>query len=113
MQSKLQSLDGYNEKKLNCDCSWILKEIKGITHRFEGTRYVFLSINEVRTNFYSYKQKNNETLTQYLEHFKSLVKVLEHYGANIGEDEAFIKEAENLIDEFSWISKIKTTRRKS
>lgn len=45
MQSKLQSLDGYNEKKTECDCSWILKEIKGITHRFEGTRYVFLSIN--------------------------------------------------------------------
>jgi len=57
-------------------------------------------MNEARTNFYSYKQKNNETLTQYLEHFKSLVEVLEHYGANIGEDEAFIKEAENLIDEF-------------
>ena len=27
MQSKLQSLDGYNEKKLECDCSCILKEI--------------------------------------------------------------------------------------
>jgi len=100
MQSKLQSLDGYNEKKTECDCSWILKEIKGITHRFEGTRYVFLSINEARTNFYSYKQKSNETLTQYLEHFRSLVEVLEHYGANIGEDEAFIEEAEKLIDEF-------------
>jgi len=59
-----------------------------------------LSINEARTNFYSYKQKNNKTLTQYLEHFKSLVEVLEHYGANIGEDEAFIKEVEKLIDEF-------------
>ena len=63
-------------------------------------KYVFLSINEARTNFNSYKQKNNETLTQYLEHFRSLVEVLEHYGANIGEDEAFIKEAEKLIDEF-------------
>lgn len=35
-----------------------------------------------------------------MEHFRSLVEVLEHYGANIGEDEVFIKEAEKLIDEF-------------
>eukprot|EP00979_Chaetoceros_neogracilis_P012386 scaffold3270_cov138-Chaetoceros_neogracile.AAC.1 len=99
MQSKLQSLDDYTEKKSACDCSWILKEIKGITHKFEGTRYVFLSINEAKTNFYNNKQKNTETLTEYLERFKALVEVLEHYKSSIGEDEAFIKEAANLIDE--------------
>eukprot|EP00979_Chaetoceros_neogracilis_P007263 scaffold1521_cov271-Chaetoceros_neogracile.AAC.71 len=97
MQSKLQSLDEYAERKTACDCcSWIVKEIKGITHKFEGTRYVFLSINEAKTNFYTNKQKNTEILTEYLECFKALVEVLEYYKASIGEDEAFIKEAEKI-----------------
>jgi hypothetical protein len=46
MQSKLESLNDYQTKRDACDCSWILKEIQGITHRFEGTRNVFLSLDD-------------------------------------------------------------------
>jgi hypothetical protein len=36
MQSKLASLDDYDKKSNECGCIWLLKEIQGITHRFEG-----------------------------------------------------------------------------
>jgi hypothetical protein len=44
MQSKLESLENYEEKKSDkCDCIWLIQEIQGIPHRFEGTRNVFIS----------------------------------------------------------------------
>ena len=46
MQSKLESLDNYETKSTSCDCIWLLKEIQGITHRFEGTRKVFDSLDD-------------------------------------------------------------------
>jgi hypothetical protein len=45
MQSKLESLDNFDTKNKTCDCVWLLKEIQGVTHRFEGTRNVFISLN--------------------------------------------------------------------
>jgi hypothetical protein len=41
MQSKVESLDAFESKNSTCDCIWLLREIQGITHRFEGTRNVF------------------------------------------------------------------------
>jgi hypothetical protein len=40
MQFKLESLENYEEKSYKCDCIWLIQEIQGITHRFEGTRNV-------------------------------------------------------------------------
>ena len=52
MQSKLVSLDDYSTKSNECDCIWLLKEIQGITHRFEGTRNVFTSLDDAWCNYY-------------------------------------------------------------
>jgi hypothetical protein len=49
MQSKLKYLDDFDEKSTKCDCVWLLKEIQGITHRFEGTRNVFISLDDALT----------------------------------------------------------------
>ena len=38
MKDKLQSLPEFENKNDRCDCVWLLKEIKAITLRFEGTR---------------------------------------------------------------------------
>ena len=62
------------------------KEIKGITYGFEGQRYIFLSLDDARTSYYAYTQGPDDTIAIYLEHFTSLVEVLEHYGDAIGED---------------------------
>ena len=99
MKNKLQSLNEYDIKSDKCDCVWLLKEIKAITLRFEGTRYIFLSLDDARTAYYSYVQPKTQSLADYLRHFQSLVDVLEHYNASVGEDKAFLDKAGVLLDE--------------
>jgi len=86
MKAKLTSLDDLETKSHKSDCVWILKEIKGITYCFEGQRYIYLSLNNARTSYYAYTQGAEDSISSYLEHFRSLVEVLEHYGGAIGED---------------------------
>jgi hypothetical protein len=59
MQSKLKSLDHYDTKSIKCDCVWLLQEIEGITHRFEGTRNVFISLDDAWESYYAYRQGHN------------------------------------------------------
>ena len=86
MKAKLTSLDDFKTKSHESDCVWILKEIKGITYRFEGQRYIYLSLDNARTTYYAYNQGAKYSISSYLELFRSLVEVVEHYGGAIGED---------------------------
>jgi hypothetical protein len=85
MQSKVESLDDYETKSSTCDCAcWLLKEIQGVTHRFEGTRNVFISLDDAWSSYYGYRQGHKQTLHAFLKDFQGLVQVLEHYGAALG-----------------------------
>jgi hypothetical protein len=86
MQSKLQSLDEYDNRSEAHDCAWILQEIKGVTHKFEGTRYICMSLHDARQQFYNCKQEPKQSLHDYLGHYRTVVEVLDHYGATIDED---------------------------
>jgi hypothetical protein len=97
MQSKLESLTDYDTKSSACDCLWLLHEIQGITHRFEGTRNVFISLDDAWTNYYAYLQGPNQSLHDYLRDWQSLVQVLEHYGAIIGADGPYRKSVRERV----------------
>ena len=99
MKNKLQSLANYDIKSDACDCVWILKEIKAITLRFEGTRYIFLSLDDARSAYYGYAQPSTQSLADYLRDFQSLVDVLDHYNTSVGEDKAFLDKAGVLMEE--------------
>ena len=99
MQSKLESLDNYEKKSNECDCIWLLKEIQGITHRFEGTRNVFISLDDAWTGYYAYQQGANQSLHEYLMDYQSLVQVLEPYGAAIGAKGPYIESVKDRIKE--------------
>jgi hypothetical protein len=86
MQSKIESLADFDVKSDSCNCIWIIKEIQGITHRFEGARHVFISLHDAWTGYYTCKQGHQQTLHEYLKDFQGLVQVLEHYGAALGAD---------------------------
>jgi hypothetical protein len=90
MQSKLESLDEYSKRSTDCDCVWMLKEIQGITHRFKGTRNVFISLDDAWCSYYSYHQGAQQSLHEYLKEYQSLVQVLEHYGAAIGAEGPYL-----------------------
>jgi hypothetical protein len=84
MQSTVESLDAFESKSSTCDCIWLLREIQGITHRFEGTRNVRISLDDTWSNYYGCRQGHKQTLHEYLKDFQGLVQVLEHYGAALG-----------------------------
>jgi len=69
MKAKLTSLDDFKTKSHDSDCIWILKENKGITYGFKGQQYIFLSLDNARTNYYAYTQGTDDTIAIYLEHF--------------------------------------------
>jgi hypothetical protein len=96
MQSKLESLDDFNLKSTECDCVWLLKEFQGITHRFEGTRNIFISLDNAWGNYYAYRQ-GNQTLHEYLKAFQALVQVLEHYGAALGAETPYQESVQDRI----------------
>lgn len=85
MQRDMTSLDDFEDKHRASECMWILKEIKGITYRFEGQRNILISLDDARTTFHNIRQGADETISDYHEHFRTLVEVLEHYGGTIGE----------------------------
>jgi len=85
IKAKLTSLDDFETKSHESDCIWILKEM-GITYCFKGQPYIYLSLDDARTTYYAYTQGAEDSISSYLEHFRSLVEVLEHYGGAIGED---------------------------
>jgi hypothetical protein len=66
MKAKLTSLDDFETKSHDSDCIWILKEIKGITYGFEGQEYIFLSLDDARTNYYAYTRGPDDTIALYL-----------------------------------------------
>jgi hypothetical protein len=98
MQSKLEYLDHYSTKSIECNCIWLLlKEIQGITHRFEGTRNIFISLDDAWCNYYSYQQGPNQSLHEYLKDYQSLVQVLEHYGAAIGSEGPYLDSVRERV----------------
>jgi hypothetical protein len=42
------------------------------------------------SNYYAYKQSNNQTLHEYLKDYQSLVQVLEHYSTAIGAEGLYL-----------------------
>jgi hypothetical protein len=97
MQSKLESLDEYEARSTDCDCVWLLKEIQGIMHRFEGTPNVFISLDDAWCNYCSYHQGAQQSLHEYLKEYQLLVQVLEHYGAAIGGEGPYFESVKDRL----------------
>jgi hypothetical protein len=53
IQYKIESLNNYQKSNNPCDCIWLLKERQGITRQFEGSRNVFISLDDAWSNYYS------------------------------------------------------------
>jgi hypothetical protein len=75
----------------------LLREIQGITHQFEGTRYIFISLHDAWSSFYKFHQGPHQSLHEYLKDYQSLVQVLEHYGAAIGADGPYIESVKTKL----------------
>ena len=90
MQSKLESTAEFAVQNTACDCIWILNEIQTITHRFEGTRIIFDSLDAAWAAYFSLRQGPEQSLHDWHKDFLTTVRILEHYGAVIGSEAPFI-----------------------
>ena len=77
IQSKLESLDDCESKSRDCDCVWVLKEIQAITHQFEGTRNVLISLEDAWSSYYTYRQGNQQTLHSYLSDLRACARAVD------------------------------------
>jgi hypothetical protein len=85
MKAKLTSLPNYATFSKKHDCAAILKEIKAIMYRLEGETYVALSLANAHHTYRNIQQGGHESVSQYFKRFKSVVEVLEHLGASVGD----------------------------
>ena len=97
MKTKLKAVDLYDNKSKEKDCIWLLKEIKGIMNHFDGSKYIYVSLDDATEEYYRYRQGTTQTLDSYYKTFKAHVEVLEHYGANVGGDKAFLIDVEKTM----------------
>jgi hypothetical protein len=86
MRNKLRALDDFVSENQKNNCIWLLKEIKGVTHKFDTKRHVVMSLLDARVAFYNCHQTQNQTNADYLATFQSNVQVLEYYKATVGEN---------------------------
>jgi hypothetical protein len=92
MRTKGQALDEFYNQNLANNCTWLLGEIKWVTHQFNTKQNMFLSLLEARIAFYLCKQGQNQSNADYLEIFTSNIQVLEYYKASISESYLLIDD---------------------
>jgi hypothetical protein len=90
MQTRLKGLEEYEDKNRDKDSLWLLKEIRNISYKFEAQDYIYKSLHNAKQQFYKYKQKRNETNSEYLNNFKNIIDVIHHYGGRIGDDRVLV-----------------------
>ena len=92
MQAKLKSITGFHLFDEERDCLSLLMSIKGISYKFEAQRYPPLALFDAKAAFYRYTQHRTLSNADYLEKFKALYTIIEHYGGSIGEDPMLVKD---------------------
>jgi hypothetical protein len=97
MQTKLMTNTDFVTMKKKSDCGWLLKEIKGITNQFETSRLIHISLDIALQHYYTYYQGPHQSLNNFYKTFKSQIEVLEHYGADVGTDRAFVQAARKTM----------------
>ena len=91
MQSKLKTIDSWEDIEIKRNCLKLLLEIKGIAYKFESQGYIYLSLDDAKDEFYSYRQGKSESNADYLTKFKSMLEVINHYGGYFGNDPALVR----------------------
>ena len=92
MQARMKSAINFDNFDEDRDCLTLLKEIKGVSYKFEAQRYPPLALYEAKATFFRYVQHRSLSNTDYLDKFKALYEIIEHYGGNIGDDPMLVRD---------------------
>ncbi len=92
MHAQNKSDDKYEKMYENSDSLTLIKTIKGIAYEFESQKNIYLALDNAKCAFYSYHQGSDEMNTDYMSRFKNTLEVIKHYGGNIGDNKALVRE---------------------
>ena len=104
MKTKLKGVDNFSTWDNNHDVVLVLREIKAISNQFDSRTYFLDAYVRVKSSFYSFKQMENESNTDYHSRFIKLIEVANHYGANLFSDDVLIKHELLLLKQIESLS---------
>ena len=92
MKSKITTSPQYDLKWAQHDCSWLLREIRAITLKFDDKKNPFVSLLEAKMSYLNCKQGSTQTPHEYLEVMKALVDNIEYQGGSVAESYTMVPE---------------------
>ena len=120
MKAKLKGHNAFKTWETTHDVIGLLTEIKAISNRFDNRTYFLDAYVKVKTSFFSFKQDERESNTDYLSRFVKLVEIANHYGASLTSDDILWKhelllngEIESLDDNLNGVMYNEAALRKS
>jgi len=90
LQAKIKEIDILSDIRSNCDSLALLEGIRDINFAIDSQKYKPHTIHEAKRRFYHFKQDKNMSNTTYLDKFENHIKVIEHAGGTIGDEEGLI-----------------------
>ena len=112
MRAKLGAIADFAATEDDKNSADLLREVKGISYEYDGHRNPYLALDDAKTKFYKYYQKENDTNVSHFNTFRALAEVVEHHGGNIGNDDALVNlEIKKLLphDDISTVGDDKLT----
>ena len=95
MQNKLKASGKFDERDTNGDVTWLLKEIRSVSHQLEANVSLYDSVDEAKKSYYLYKQAPEDANATHLKNYRTNVEVVKHFGSDLFNDEALIDYEKN------------------
>ena len=101
MHNKVKASRKFEDKDKNGDVTWLLKEIRSVSHQLEASVSLYDSVDEAKRAYYLYKQEPEDLNSTHLKNYRTNVDVVKHFGSDLFSDEALLtyeKEKEKEKD---------------
>ena len=90
MQNRLQAEKNYQTLVTTRDVSGMLKAIRAISSQVETNISIYDAVDEAKRRYYKTYQFEEDMNATYLNDYKSVIDIIEHYKSNIYEDPGLI-----------------------
>ena len=91
MQNQIRSYKDFEAVEKGADVTELLKMVKVISHAYESHILPYDAVSEARRKLINCKQGEQESLAEYLQSFKSLMDVNNHYGSDFLTDNKLVE----------------------
>ena len=90
MQNKVKATRKFEDKDTNGDVTWLLKEIRSVSHQLEASVSLYDSVDEAKRAYYLYKQEPEDLNSTHLKNYRTNVDVVKHFRNDLFIDKALI-----------------------